>query len=81
MVNFYTAEKMIYPLAMNYSNTGKSQGVALYRFANPENVNPTSTQDGFSQNFAHAVYGDGPYSLSCPNRTSDILGQNLDALA
>ena len=77
MVNVYSAEKINSPVA-NYSNAMKSQGVALHRFPETENV---SSQEGFSNQFAHAVYGDGPYSLTCPNRTTDILGQNCDYLA
>ena len=80
MVNVYSAEKINSPVA-NYSNAMKSQVVALPRFPETENVSSQSSQEGFSNQFAHAVYGDGPYSLTCPNRTTDILGQNCDYLA
>ncbi len=81
MVNVYSAEKMTSPITANYANAGKSQGVALYRFTNPENVTPQTSQEGFSNQFAHAVYGDGPYNLNFPNCKSDILAQNCDYLA
>lgn len=81
MVDVYSAEKVTSPITTNYANAGKSQGVALHRFANPENVTLQTSQEGFSNQFSHAVYGDGPYSLTCPNRTTDILGQNCDYLA
>lgn len=81
MVNVYSAEKINSQITANYGNPMKSQGVALHRFPEPENVSSPSSQEGFSNQFAHAVYGDGPYSLTCPNRTTDILGQNCDYLA
>ena len=68
MVNVYSAEKINSPITANYSNAMKSQGVALHRFPETENVSSQSSQEGFSSQFAHAVYGDGPYSLTCPNR-------------
>lgn len=81
MAYVYSAEKMITPITQNYANAGKSLGVASSRFENPENVTSKSSQEGFSNQFSHAVYGDGPYNLNFPNCRSEILAQNCDYLA
>lgn len=79
MVDVYSAQNITLSTGMNF--TGKSRGVSLRRFNGTEVITSGSAQQGFSTDFAQAVYGDGPYSLTCPNRTTEFLGQNIDALA
>ncbi len=81
MVNVYSASNMMSPLKMNYGYNPQSKGVALYRFADTEIVGSGSPQAGFSQSFVQAIYGDGPYSLLCPNETTEFVGRRFDALA
>lgn len=80
MVNVYSASNMTSPLAMNYGSMHHAKGVALYRF-DPAQMQTATRQERASNDFAYAIYGDGPYSLLCPNETTEFVGQRFDALA
>ena len=80
MVNIYSASNMTSPLSMNYGNRHQTKGVALYRFA-PSMSQFSAQQERTSNDFAYAIYGNGPYSLLCPNETTEFVGQYFDALA
>lgn len=85
MVNIYSASNTSLPIGkvMDYNNTNPSRRVALYRVA-PERFSQPAPIEQYNQqpnSFARAIYGDGPYSLLCPNSTTEILAQNIDLLA
>lgn len=84
MVNIYSTSNTSLPIGkvMDYNNTNPSSNVALYRVAAEGFSQTAPIVEHTQQNsFAQAIYGDGPYSLLCPNATSEFLAQNIDLLA
>ena len=53
-----------------------SEFVVKNHTGNTYSYEPTPKND-----FAYAVYGDGPYNLNMPNQSSDILALNIDYIA
>jgi len=63
-------------------STGSSSAVSKkFVTESPNPAHFTTIDENPRTEFASAVYGDGPYSLLCPNAKSDILAQNVDYLA
>lgn len=84
MVNIYSTSNSSLPIGkvMDYNNTNPSRNVALYRVAAERFPQTAPIVEQNQQNsFAQAIYGDGPYSLLCPNATTEFLAQNIDLLA
>lgn len=84
MVKIYTGSNTTMPIGriQDFNNTNPSKGVAAYRNLtafNPQSF--TSYHTHQKSSFASAIYGNGPYSLSCPNVTSEILAKNIDFIA
>lgn len=75
MVDNYTSSKMTVPpgLTNEYVNTGLR--AAGMRGTLPTAPNPTSFQP---DDFASAIYQNGPYSLLRPNNTTDLVAVVLD---
>ena len=68
-----------------YSSTNnglESSGkVSYWNLAKSTNPIKLHTNTLSQNNFANAVYGDGPHSLLRPACASDILAQNLDIIS
>ncbi len=86
MVQIYSTSNTNVPIAgiADYNNTSPSRQVALYRILNagmnPLSINTVPTEH-YVDSFAHAIYGDGPYSLLHPNSTTEFCARNVDVLA
>lgn len=81
MTNIYSTRPT--NLGANYPNANSSGSIALYKILGSKSEITTSgsTQAGFSDNFAQAIYANGPYSLLTPNNTTEQVAQNIDFLA
>ena len=81
MVQIYSNSNSGIPIGRvaDYNNTNPSRAITSFRnlakATNPVTINPQRND------FASAVYGDGPYSLTMPNQASDILALNIDYIA
>ncbi len=81
MVQIYSNSNSGIPIGRvaDYNNTNPSRAITSFRNLsaahNPLTINPQRND------FASAVYGDGPYSLTMPNQASDILALNIDYIA
>lgn len=85
MVQVYSAANVNAPIGKisDCNNTSLSANVALYRILNPDNnlFLPSFGSTAFNNDFAQAIYGDGPYTLLHPNSTTEFRAQNVDILA
>ena len=81
MVNINTGSNINTPIGMDYNNTNPSAAVKIYRTLTTS-PNPSSFYaENHHSDFARAIYGNGPYSLVCPNNTTDTRAVNIDLLA
>lgn len=82
MAQIYTTSNSGIPVGRvaDYNNTNPSRAITRFREISTS-PNPMTISSEKHSDFASAIYGNGPYSLVCPNQTSDILAQNLDFIA
>lgn len=85
MVYVYSGSNTTSPIGkvMDYNNTNPSRSVGIYRLLSSNKMSYISNTESadFSSNFASAIYGDGPYSLSHPNMSTELVARRFDALA
>lgn len=84
MVKIYTGSNSTMSVGriQDFNNTNPSKGVAAYRNLNSSNPKSFTPYDMTQKvDFATAIYGNGPYSLSCPNVTSETLAKSFDVIA
>lgn len=78
MVNVYTAEKAVAGGALQYSSKinfpKESNFLEKISTTNPVKYSAETSHNDFAQ----AVYGNGPYSLVRPNNASDVLAVFID---
>lgn len=79
MAQVYTNSNYGVPVGVvaDYNNTNPSREISRYRTistSTPHSFAPTANHS----DFAFAIYGNGPFSLTCPNNASDTLAQNID---
>lgn len=81
MTNIYSTKPTDF--TMNYGNGNSLRGIALSKILGSRSeINASgSAQAGFSDNFAQAIYANGPYNLLTPNNTTEQVAQNIDFLA
>ena len=82
MVNFYAGTNMTPPIGIGTNDTNSLRAINMYRTLRTS-PNPSSfhAEKTHASNFAQAIYGDGPYSLMCPNNTTETKAVNLDYIA
>lgn len=79
MVDLYTSVNLPPNVGLE-SGSSHSSGVGKLKALTHEDFG-TSPSKEYTQSFAGAFYGDGPYSLEHPNNTTEFVAQNVDYLA